>query len=129
MKKLLFIYVLFCLLSCDKIFKKKYYVEIDQNQKNEILGNDFNTKTEEFRAENINEAYKKAYSSFMISKEVAEGTRSNVLDTDVFGFRLLDKNKNNITYLIPEKTKDSIHIIINELTAHISKNLKRSMRR
>lgn len=86
-------------------------------------------KTEEFRAENINEAYKKAYSSFMISKEVAEGTRSNVLDTDIFGFRLLDKNKKNITYLIPEKTKDSIHIIINELTAHISKDFKRSMRR
>ncbi|THV61921.1 hypothetical protein [Chryseobacterium candidae] len=129
MKKLLFIYVLFCLLSCDKIFKKKYYVEIDQNQKNEILGNDFNTKTEEFRAENINEAYKKAYSSFMISKEVAEGTRSSVLDTDVFGFRLLDENKKNITYLIPEKTKDFIHIVINELTAHISKDLKKGMKK
>ncbi|WP_435524424.1 hypothetical protein [Chryseobacterium indoltheticum] len=132
MKKLLFLSIIsFTLLSsCDKIglSKRKYYVEIDQNHKSEIFGSDFETKTEEIKAENINDAYTKAYTSFMIMKGVSEGTNTKSLNREILNFRLLDENKKDVTIKVSRKSKDSIHKIVEERTGKIAVNLKNQIK-
>ena len=126
-KLLLFILPLLLFSACSKFSNKIYYVEIDKNQRNELLGDDFKTETEEIEAASLNEAYRKAYTSFMISKEVSEGTKSKDLDSQILRFRLLDENKKDITHLVSLKSRDSIELIVNKQTSGIGNKLKKQL--
>lgn len=128
MKKLFtFLVIGITVTGCNNVTDKKYFIEIDKNERSEILGDDFKTKTEEITARNSVDAYQKAYTSFMISKGVSEGSKSAILDTDVLDFRLLDGNKKDITYTISQKSKDSIEVIVNKQTAGISGRIKKQI--
>lgn len=128
MKKLLFICIITCGLqySCDKQLNvpKKYYLEIKQNNWTDIVGDEYETKSEEIIANNIEEAYSKGYKSYMISKRVSQATNGDMARRDMMGFVVLDEYKKDISMKVSQKSKDSIHKKVDQETEYITEDLK-----
>ncbi len=117
------------LYSCEKQNPpKKYTIEIRQNNWTDIAGDDYETKTEEIIAKNIDEAYYKGYKSYTISKRVSEATNGEKARRIIISFRVLDENRKNILAQVNRKSQDSITTAIDNETAYITDDLKNKIK-
>lgn len=132
MKKLLFICIITCGLqySCEKQpnIQKKYYLEIKQNNWTDVVGDEYETKTEEIIANSIAEAYSKGFKSYMISKRVSQATNGDKAHRDMMGFVVLDEYKKDISMEVSQKSKDSIHKLVDQETEYITEDLKNKIK-
>jgi len=105
------------LFSCNKPnLPKKYTIEVRQNTWSDMMGDDYQTLSEEITAKNVDEAYYKGYKSY-ISKQIdAEDFNGEMARRIIISFRVLDEDRKNIVTQVSQKSLDSIHQTVDKQT-------------
>ncbi|SHN06339.1 hypothetical protein SAMN05444360_13319 [Chryseobacterium carnipullorum] len=105
------------LFSCNKPnLPKKYTIEVQQNTWSDMMGDDYQSLSEEITAKNVDEAYYKGYKSY-ISKQIdAEDFNGEMARRIIISFRVLDEDRKNIVTQVSQKSLDSIHQTVDKQT-------------
>ncbi|REC56255.1 hypothetical protein DRF62_04105 [Chryseobacterium piscium] len=105
------------LFSCNKPnLPKKYTIEVRQNTWSDMMGDDYQSLSEEITAKNVDEAYYKGYKSY-ISKQIdAEDFNGEIARRIIISFRVLDEDRKNIVTQVSQKSLDSIHQTVDKQT-------------
>lgn len=104
---------------------EKYYIVIERKDYTFSEYGSDEEKIDSIETDNLLEAYKEAFTKYRIDAELSDGLRSDVLNAETVGFRLIkSKDKQDVTYLLSKKKRDSIETAVIKYTDGISEKYK-----
>lgn len=104
---------------------EKYYIIIERKDYTFSEYGSYEEKIDSIETDNLLEAYKGAFTKYRIDAELSEGLRSDILNAETVGFRLIkSKDEQDVTDLLPKEKRDSIEAVVLKITDGISEKYK-----